>query len=159
VEEPPVVRDPRLGEQPAHHRERLVEQRGTVAVRGREERPFRRDRRPHTERGQDPLRRERDQRRELSRHQRRVPPGQHDDAAADLQVPGAGHREPHPDERVDHRRGRLVGEPQRVDPPRLQLVDEIRQLGAGTRPGGEWNRPDPHADLHGRHATGCGRLP
>src|SRR5690606_3971330 len=76
-----------------------------------------------------------------------------------LELPGVRHREAHPDQRVDPRGGGLVGQPQRVDPPRLQLVDELDQLGAGSRPAGEWNRPDADADLHADHATGAGRLP
>src|SRR6478672_13276988 len=63
---------------------------------------------------------------------------------ADLQICRSGQCVGHSDERIDRLRVHELGEPQRIDTGRLQMVDDARQLlRAGIRA-----EPDAEPNLH-----------
>ena len=125
---------------------RLVEYRCALAVRYREEFAFGGDGRAQAEDGEYAPRRQCGQRRQLLGNQHGMAPWQHHHRRSDFESARAGQGVRHADERVDGLGVHQLGEPQRVDPQPLELVDEFRQL-VGT---GVCAKPDAETDLHRR---------
>ncbi|CAG7319654.1 hypothetical protein PICSAR65_02130 [Mycobacterium avium subsp. paratuberculosis] len=146
AEIPPGERRRILHQRRAQQPQRLVEHRRPLAVGNHEHLAFGRNRRAQPEHRKDPLGRERRQRRQLLGHQHRVPPRQHGDRRAHLQPVRPRQRKRHPDHRIDRRGVHQLGEPQRIHPGRLEMVDD----GAQPVGGGIGAQPDAEADLHRR---------
>ena len=133
------------GKEQAQQGERLVEKGSPLAAGCVEHRPFGILGRLQAEDRQHPAGGQPGQRRQLLRHQHRMPAREHRDPGARLQLAGPRQRERQAGERVDQRRVDDLRQPQRIHPGLLEQVDRVREHPG--RPGLPQRDADP--DLHG----------
>ena len=88
---------------------------------------------PSPNAGQQPAAREHVEARPLLGQQRRVAAGQHLHAGAELQLLRAPGREREPDDRVGRVAAHPLRQPQRVEPLRLERVDQLAEAGRRRR--------------------------
>ena len=134
-----------VGQQQAQQRERLVEQGPALAGRCVEESPFGMTGRLQAEDRQHPTGGQPGQRRQLLRHQHRMPAGENRDPGARLQLAGPRQRERQAGERLDERGVDDLRQPQRIHPGLLEQVDRVRELLGRTG----LSQRDADPDLHG----------